>query len=64
MPVRVGVFAGLVVTLCTDGWLMTGVSLTDEYWLHGCSIDEMVTRFCCSMSASRSASSNAVSRSR
>jgi adenosine deaminase len=25
--------AGLVVTLCTDGWLMTGVSLTDEYWL-------------------------------
>ena len=25
--------AGLAVTLCTDGWLMTGVTLTDEYWL-------------------------------
>jgi adenosine deaminase len=25
--------AGLAVTLCTDGWLMTGVSLSDEYWL-------------------------------
>ena len=25
--------AGLAVTLCTDGWLMSGVSLTDEYWL-------------------------------
>jgi adenosine deaminase len=21
------------VTLCTDGWLMAGVSLSDEYWL-------------------------------
>ena len=25
--------AGLNVTLCTDGWLMAGVSLSDEYWL-------------------------------
>jgi len=32
-PVRRYVDAGLVVTLCTDGWLMSGVSLTDEYWL-------------------------------
>jgi adenosine deaminase len=32
-PVRAYLDAGLVVTLCTDGWLMTGVSLTDEYWL-------------------------------
>ena len=24
---------GLNVTLCTDSWLMCGVSLTDEYWL-------------------------------
>ena len=24
---------GVTVTLCTDGWLMCGVSLTDEYWL-------------------------------
>ena len=32
-PVRGYLDAGLVVTLCTDGWLMTGVSLTDEYWL-------------------------------
>jgi adenosine deaminase len=32
-PVRQYLDAGLVVTLCTDGWLMTGVSLTDEYWL-------------------------------
>ena len=32
-PVRQYVDAGLVVTLCTDGWLMTGVTLTDEYWL-------------------------------
>jgi adenosine deaminase len=21
------------VTLCTDSWLMSGVSLSDEYWL-------------------------------
>ena len=32
-PVREYFDAGLNVTLCTDGWLMTGVSLTDEYWL-------------------------------
>jgi adenosine deaminase len=32
-PVRQYLDAGVVVTLCTDGWLMTGVSLTDEYWL-------------------------------
>ena len=24
--------AGLAVTLCTDGWLMCGVTLSDEYW--------------------------------
>ncbi len=32
-PVRAYVDAGLAVTLCTDSWLMSGVSLTDEYWL-------------------------------
>lgn len=32
-PVRHYFDAGLAVTLCTDGWLMAGVSLTDEYWL-------------------------------
>jgi adenosine deaminase len=32
-PVRQYFDAGLNVTLCTDGWLMTGVSLSDEYWL-------------------------------
>ena len=32
-PVRAYLDAGLAVTLCTDGWLMTGVSLSDEYWL-------------------------------
>jgi adenosine deaminase len=32
-PVRRYFDAGLLVTLSTDGWLMTGVSLTDEYWL-------------------------------
>jgi adenosine deaminase len=32
-PVRAYFDAGLIVTLCTDGWLMTGVSLSDEYWL-------------------------------
>jgi adenosine deaminase len=31
-PVRAYADAELVVTLCTDGWLMSGVSLTDEYW--------------------------------
>lgn len=32
-PVRRYFDAGLAVTLCTDSWLMSGVSLTDEYWL-------------------------------
>ena len=32
-PVREYFDAGLNVTLCTDAWLMTGVSLSDEYWL-------------------------------
>ncbi|HEX6435406.1 MAG TPA: adenosine deaminase [Gemmatimonadales bacterium] len=32
-PVRQYFDAELNVTLCTDGWLMTGVSLSDEYWL-------------------------------
>jgi adenosine deaminase len=32
-PVRKYFDAGLNVTLCTDGWLMAGVSLSDEYWL-------------------------------
>jgi adenosine deaminase len=32
-PVREYYDAGLLVTLCTDGWLMCGVSLSDEYWL-------------------------------
>lgn len=32
-PVRRYFDAGLAVTLCTDSWLMCGVSLTDEYWL-------------------------------
>ena len=32
-PVREYFNAGLNVTLCTDAWLMTGVSLSDEYWL-------------------------------
>lgn len=32
-PVRRYYEAGLAVTLCTDSWLMSGVSLTDEYWL-------------------------------
>jgi adenosine deaminase len=32
-PVRAYYDAGVAVTLCTDGWLMAGVSLTDEYWL-------------------------------
>jgi adenosine deaminase len=31
-PLRRYLDAGLVVTLCTDGWLMSGVTLTDEYW--------------------------------
>jgi adenosine deaminase len=32
-PVRQYFDAGLNVTLGTDNWLMSGVSLTDEYWL-------------------------------
>jgi adenosine deaminase len=32
-PVRGYFDAGLNVTLCTDAWLMTGVTLSDEYWL-------------------------------
>ena len=32
-PVRHYVDAGCAVTLCTDSWLMSGVSLTDEYQL-------------------------------
>lgn len=32
-PVRGYYNAGLAVTLCTDSWLMSGVHLTDEYWL-------------------------------
>ena len=32
-PVRGYFDAGLNVTLCTDAWLMAGVSLSDEYWL-------------------------------
>ena len=32
-PVRAYFDAGVAVTLCTDGWLMTGVTLSDEYWL-------------------------------
>ncbi len=32
-PVRDYLDRGLKVTLSTDNWLMSGVSLTDEYWL-------------------------------
>jgi adenosine deaminase len=32
-PVRRYYDAGLAVTLCTDGWLMCGVTLSDEYRL-------------------------------
>ena len=32
-PVRDYFDRGLNLTLCTDSWLMCGVSLTDEYWL-------------------------------
>ncbi len=32
-PVRGYFDAGVAVTLCTDGWLMCGITLTDEYWL-------------------------------
>jgi adenosine deaminase len=32
-PVREYYDAGVAVTLCTDNWLMSGVSLSREYWL-------------------------------
>lgn len=32
-PVRAYFDAGLAVTLATDGWLMTGTSLSEEYWV-------------------------------
>ncbi len=32
-PVRQYFDQDVAVTLCTDGWLMCGVSLSDEYWL-------------------------------
>jgi adenosine deaminase len=32
-PVRQYFDAGVAVTLCTDGWLMAGITLSDEYWL-------------------------------
>jgi adenosine deaminase len=32
-PVRAYYDAGVNVTLCTDGWLMGGITLSDEYWL-------------------------------
>ena len=32
-PVRSYLDEGVAVTLCTDGWLMCGVTLSDEYWL-------------------------------
>ena len=32
-PVRRYFDEGVAVTLCTDGWLMCGVTLSDEYWL-------------------------------
>lgn len=32
-PVRLYLDEGLTVTLCTDNWLMSGVALSDEYWL-------------------------------
>jgi adenosine deaminase len=44
-PVRSYLDAGLNVTLCTDSWLMCGVSLSDEYWLAhtelGCTREEI-----------------------
>lgn len=32
-PVRRYLDRGLAVAICTDSWLMSGVSLTDEFWL-------------------------------
>jgi adenosine deaminase len=44
-PVRRYLDAGLNLTLCTDSWLMCGVSLSDEYWLAhtelGCTREEI-----------------------
>ncbi|MGE0352671.1 MAG: adenosine deaminase [Gemmatimonadales bacterium] len=44
-PVRSYLDQGLMVTLCTDSWLMCGTTLTDEYWLAhtelGCSREEI-----------------------
>lgn len=37
-PVRRYLDAGLNVTLSTDSWLMSGVILTDEYWLAHCEL--------------------------
>jgi adenosine deaminase len=31
-PVRQYFDEGVAVTLCTDGWLMCGITLSDEYW--------------------------------
>lgn len=52
-PVRRYFDAGLAVTLCTDSWLMSGVSLSDEYWLAHRElgftreeIDEMILNAC------------------
>lgn len=46
-PVRLFLDEELAVTLCTDSWLMSGVSLTDEYALAhralGCTQDELAT---------------------
>lgn len=45
-PVRAYVDAGLAVTLCTDNWLMSGVTLSGEYWLAhtelGCTREEII----------------------
>ncbi len=44
-PVRRYLDAGLNVTLCTDSWLMCGITLSDEYWLAhrelGCTREEI-----------------------
>jgi adenosine deaminase len=32
-PVRRYFDEAVAVTLCTDGWLMCGIALSDEYWL-------------------------------
>lgn len=38
-PVRAYFDQGLNVTLSTDGWLMSGTTLTDEYWLAHTALD-------------------------